>query len=72
MFTDLNPKTLFYGDNLEVMQKLEPESIDLIATDPPYNTGALFKGTGDAENQQFLDRFEHDKTLLKQISKVSP
>lgn len=29
---------LYQGDNLEIMQEMESESVDLIATDPPFNT----------------------------------
>ena len=30
---------VYYGDNLEILQKMESESIDLIYIDPPFNTG---------------------------------
>jgi len=30
---------IIYGDNLEVLQSLESESVDLIYIDPPFNTG---------------------------------
>ena len=30
---------LYCGDNLEIMADMESESVDLIATDPPFNTG---------------------------------
>ena len=30
---------LHCGDNLEIMRGMESGSIDLIATDPPFNTG---------------------------------
>ena len=31
-------RTLIRGDNLEEMRKLPDESVDLIATDPPFNS----------------------------------
>ena len=34
--------TFVEGDNLEVLRALEPGSVDLICTDPPYNTGNDF------------------------------
>ena len=40
----------FLGDCLEIMKKLEPESIDLVLTDPPYNvpkTTIKFKNRKD-------------------------
>ena len=32
-----NLSELFYGDTLEIMKTLKPESFDLIFSDPPYN-----------------------------------
>lgn len=38
-------RTLFIGDNLPVLRGIDSESIDLIATDPPFNKGAkAFEG----------------------------
>ena len=37
---------LIQGDNLEVMKNIDDESIHLIATDPPFNTGKNFTGGG--------------------------
>jgi len=36
LFFENNFGKLYHGDNLELMQSLEPESIDLIYADPPY------------------------------------
>jgi site-specific DNA-methyltransferase (adenine-specific) len=30
---------IYFGDNLPILQSLPPESVDLIAIDPPFNTG---------------------------------
>ena len=47
---------IFFGDNLPVLKSLNPESIDLIYIDPPFNTGktqsrqqlkTVFSETGD-------------------------
>ena len=32
-------RTLFHGDNLEFLRGMNDECVDLIATDPPFNTG---------------------------------
>lgn len=40
--------TFVEGDNLEVLRSLQPGSIDLVYTDPPYNTGNDFA---------YVDRF---------------
>lgn len=34
--------TFLEGDNLEVLARLDPGSVDLVYTDPPYNTGNDF------------------------------
>ncbi|MBS2936629.1 site-specific DNA-methyltransferase [Nocardioides sp. J2M5] len=34
--------TLLVGDNLDVLPRLAPGSVDLVCTDPPYNTGNDF------------------------------
>ena len=41
-------KKVIQGDNLEVMKRIDDESVHLIATDPPFNTGKKFTGTGGA------------------------
>ncbi|NQW17562.1 MAG: site-specific DNA-methyltransferase [Chloroflexi bacterium] len=33
------PRTIYFGDNLPVLQSLESESVQLIYIDPPFNTG---------------------------------
>ena len=50
-------RTLFLEDNLPVLRGLDTDSIDLIATDPPFNKGvSAFKGkTKDGQNVQFSD-----------------
>ena len=32
-------RTLFHGDNLEFMRAMNSETVDLIATDSPFNKG---------------------------------
>ena len=50
-------RTLFLEDNLPVLRGLDSDSIDLIATDPPFNKGvSAFTGTTKAgENVEFKD-----------------
>jgi site-specific DNA-methyltransferase (adenine-specific) len=33
------PNTIYFGDNLPILQSLPSESVDLIYIDPPFNTG---------------------------------
>ena len=38
-------RTLFIADNLSILRGIDSESIDLIATDPPFNKGVkAFEG----------------------------
>ena len=41
-------RTLYHGDNLDFMRALDSNSIDLIATDPPFNKGRDFHATPDS------------------------
>ena len=64
----MDTKTLLYNnDCLEVMKELEPNSIDLVVTDPPYNvskgrTDITFKGKRADIKQNFgeCDVFESE------------
>ena len=57
-------RTIFYGDNLEFLRGINSESVDLIATDPPFNKSRDFHATPDslAKGASFTDRWrwEHD------------
>ena len=51
-------RTLFQGDNLDVMRGINSETIDLIATDPPFNKGRDFHATrSEAQGASFEDRW---------------
>lgn len=71
-------RTLFHGDNLKFMQAMNSESVDLIATDPPFNKGRDFHATPDslASGAKFQDRWswEHDvhEDWLDQINDDHP
>ena len=41
-------RTLFHGDNLGFLRAMNSESVDLIATDPPFNKGRDFHTTPDS------------------------
>ena len=40
-------RTLFHGDNLQFLRRLD-NTIDLIATDPPFNKGKDFHATPES------------------------
>jgi len=33
--------TVYFGDNLAILQEMPPDSVDLIYIDPPFNTGKI-------------------------------
>ena len=41
-------RTLFHGDNLGFLRAMNSESVDLIATDPPFNKGRDFHAMPDS------------------------
>ena len=52
-------RTLYHADNLPVLRGMNTESVDLIATDPPFNKGRDFHATPDslAAGARFQDRW---------------
>lgn len=52
-------RTLFHGDNLDFMRAMNSETVDLIATDPPFNKSRTFNATpgGLAHGAKFQDRW---------------
>lgn len=58
-------RTLFHGDNLTFMRTMNLESVDLIATDPPFNKGKDFHPTPDslAAGAKFQDRWSWEKDV---------
>ncbi|MDE0507830.1 MAG: DNA methyltransferase [Gammaproteobacteria bacterium] len=58
-------RTLFHGDNLAFMRAMNSESVDLIATDPPFNKGRDFHATPDslAAGAKFQDRWTWEEDV---------
>jgi len=52
-------RTLYHADNLPVLRGMDSETVDLIATDPPFNKGKDFHATPDslAAGAKFQDRW---------------
>ena len=66
-------RTLFLEDNLPVLRGLDSDSIDLIATDPPFNKGVpAFTGTTKAgQNVEFKDVWNwNDDVQMKWINEL--
>ncbi len=58
-------RTLFHGDNLQFLRAMNSESVDLIATDPPFNKGRDFHATPDslAAGAKFQDRWSWERDV---------
>ena len=58
-------RTLFHGDNLQFLHAMNSESVDLIATDPPFNKNKDFHTTPDslAAGAKFQDRWSWERDV---------
>ena len=58
-------RTLFHGDNLGFLRAMNSESVDLLATDPPFNKGRDFHATPDslAAGAKFQDRWSWERDV---------
>ena len=56
-------RTLFVADNLRVMRGMDSDSVDLIATDPPFNSKRVFNAPlgSKAAKAKFDDRWRWDE-----------
>ncbi len=65
MTTNFANRTLYHGDNLAFMRAMNSESVDLIATDPPFNKGRDFHATPDslAAGAKFQDRWSWERDV---------
>ncbi len=60
---EYHKKTLFYGDNLEILrQYIDDESVDLIYLDPPFNSNrsynVLFKDESGSDSEAQITAFD--------------
>ena len=58
-------RTLYHGDNLPFLRGLNTGTVNLIATDPPFNKSKDFHATPDslAKGASFADRWSWDKDV---------
>ena len=40
---------LYFGDNLEILREMDAGQVDLICTDPPFNSGRDYNSFGIVE-----------------------
>jgi DNA modification methylase len=77
----ITKNTLFYGDNLEILQEYIPdESVDLIYLDPPFNSNrtysVLFKDErgmeSEAQINAFDDTWHWNERFFRQMMQAAP
>ena len=63
-------RTLFWGDNIDFLRAMNSDTVDLIATDPPFNKGRDFHATPDslAAGASFQDRWKWDEESHPQFT----
>ena len=61
-------RTIFHGDNLDFLRNINSASVDLIATDPPFNKNKDFHAASNtkAAGASFTDRWHWDDDVLPQ------
>ena len=66
-------RTLFIADNLPVLRGIDSESIDLIATDPPFNKGVkAFEGiTAAGVNVEYKDVWTWGDVQAQWVQKIN-
>ena len=58
-------RTLYHGDNLEFLRGMNSNTVDLVATDPPFNKGRDFHATPDSVSAgaSFQDRWSWNRDV---------
>ncbi len=74
---NVKPKTIFTGDNLQIMRGMNSESVDLIYLDPPFNSNANYAAPigSQAAGAEFKDTWtlnDVDITWLDLIETKHP
>ena len=61
--------TIWNDDNLNIMNRMDSETVDLIYLDPPFNSKRNYKGDDDtdAEGQKFFDTWKIEETELDSL-----
>ena len=57
MLQDIENRTIFINDNLDVMRKLEGETIDLIYLDPPFGNMQTWKANNSKKITEIKNYF---------------
>ena len=70
---EIKKNTFYIGDNVELLKKVKPETIDMIYLDPPYNTGRDFHYFEDkfADFPKFMEeRIQECHRVLKKEGNI--
>lgn len=59
---------VIHGDSIEIMSKMESESIDLIVADPPYNVGKDYGNNSDKQGKE--EYLEFSETWMKEAVRL--
>jgi DNA modification methylase len=65
--------TLYYGDNLDVLRSyIEPESVDLVYLDPPFQSGRDYNVIygGESQERAFVDTWQWDSAAAAAYDEV--
>jgi 16S rRNA G966 N2-methylase RsmD len=64
MVSAVAANALWYGDNLEILDRIGTESVDLIYLDPPFNSNraynVIYSGGGEEDRAQ-IEAFDDRK-----------
>ena len=63
---------LYAGDNLDILKALPPSSVDVIYTDPPYNTGRDFVYRDNYRNRREHRSTDHGQWHAQWLSMMAP
>ena len=64
---ELKNRTLFEGDNLDVLRKLPSESVNLVYIDPPFCSNRVYEATEHemAAGASFDDKWASDHDVVE-------
>ena len=64
-------RRLIIEDNLTALHKIPSDSVDLCATDPPFNSGRNYGMDADVQDQMFTDTWKWDTDSLNLYNELS-
>ena len=70
---NIENRTLFIADNLDILRGIDSETVDLIYLDPPFNTNKQYKAPigSPAEGAEFKDIWKDEDVVYGQSSEIA-